>query len=73
MLILFLEGLKIEILNNLAVPLDSRWLNLQNEIAEYHRQNLLLEDELLHDEALTTIYQEAVKKGFVPLQTVISF
>ncbi|HEX9059144.1 MAG TPA: hypothetical protein VF941_03100 [Clostridia bacterium] len=69
-IIIFLEGVRIDLLNDLAVPLDSRWNNLQEEIRYYHNQNLLLEDQLLHLEALSTIYWEARKKGFIPAKFI---
>lgn len=37
---------------------------LQEETHSLHNQNLELEDQLLHDEAYTTIYTEATKRGF---------
>lgn len=38
------------------------------QIAKYKKENALLEVELLHKEAYTTIYDEARKQGFVPAQ-----
>jgi hypothetical protein len=47
-------------------PPNNLYDDLLSQIHAVHNENLELEDELLHDEAYTTIYQEAVSRGFVP-------
>lgn len=39
--------------------------DLDDQILKMHNNNLELEDQLLHDEAYTTIGQEATHQGFV--------
>jgi len=47
-------------------------LNVQTDVTTtrlhtLRRQNILIEDEILYYEALTTIQDEAVRQGFVPV------
>ena len=41
-----------------------------DQIHKLHNQNLELEDIYLHDTAYTTIFQEAIYKGFQPARTI---
>lgn len=64
-----LQGIKIYIQNELAIE-DYEYTYALTKIKDQIRDNFILHEEILHDEALTTISQEARKGGFVPAKYI---
>lgn len=44
---------------------------IEEQIKQWHIENLELRNEYLHKAAYTTIYQEAIKQGYTPAKEVI--
>lgn len=62
-IICLLQGIKIQIVNDLAIK-DYEYAYLLLQIKKQIQENSILHEEILRDEAYTTILVEANNKGF---------
>ena len=64
-MIVFLHVVYISIDNGLAVE-DNAYQQIEEEIIYFQTENLLLNQQILTSESLTSIYEKAIRLGFEP-------